>query len=111
MPYENTPPLLSDAPIARRDDDWFGRQRIAERIAAEARHAATEAGFVIALCGPWGSGKTSIANMVGEIIGADETSVLVRFNPWMFSGADDLVGRFFSELAATAARKRGRSAR
>ena len=54
-----------------------------------------------------GESKTSIANMVGEIIGADENNVLVRFNPWTFSGADDLVGRFFRELAATLGKEEG----
>lgn len=107
MPDENKPPLLSDAPIGRGDDDRFGRHRIARRIAAEARHTPPEGGFVIALCGPWGSGKTSIANMVGEIIEADDTTVLVRFNPWMFSGAHDLVGSFFSELAAKLGKEEG----
>ncbi len=75
--------------------------RIAERIAVEARTAPSDGGFVIALCGTWGSGKTSIGNMVAEAIEIDEDSVVVRFNPWMFSGAEDLIGRFFGELAAT----------
>ena len=53
---------------------------------------------MIAVCGPWGSGKTSLANLVIE--GLDpEHHLPVRFNPWVFSGTEDLIGRFFRELA------------
>ena len=78
MPDPDNQPLLSDAPIQRRNDDRFGRAKIAERIAVEARTAPADAGFVIALCGAWGSGKTSIGNMVAEAIEIDEDSVVVR---------------------------------
>lgn len=90
-------PLLADSPIRKSADDLFGRQRLARRIAAEAVLAPGDDGFVIALCGPWGSGKTSLANMVIE--GLDpEHHLAVRFNPWVFSGTEDLIGRFFGEL-------------
>jgi predicted KAP-like P-loop ATPase len=46
--------------------------------------------------------------MAAEIIDADEASVVVHFNPWMFSGAEDLVGRFFGELAATLGKQEGK---
>ena len=100
--------LSSDAAIERRVEDRFGRARIAKRIAAEARYAPADDGFVVALCGAWGSGKTSILNMAAEFIGDDDDSVVVHFNPWMFSGAEDLVGRFFGELAATLGKQEGK---
>jgi hypothetical protein len=105
MPELEQQPLSSDAPIERGEDDRFGRGRIAERIAAEARRAPAESGFVIGLSGPWGSGKTSIANLVVELLEEDNQTVVVRFNPWMFSGAEDLVTRFFEELTPTIGKK------
>jgi KAP family P-loop domain len=90
--------LLADAPVERVVDDGFRRAGLAGRIAAEAVHAPADAGFVISICGPWGSGKTSLANMVIEQLDPEQRQVAVRFNPWVFSGADDLIGRFFGEM-------------
>src|SRR5215212_10164968 len=90
-------PLLADAPVERLADDDFRRKALVTRIATEAVHAPRDAGFVIAIYGPWGSGKTSIANMVIEQLDPDRHAA-VRFNPWIFSGAEDLIGRFFAEM-------------
>src|SRR3954451_4409117 len=102
MPGEQEPrPLSSDSPITGRDQDRFGRERLAQRIALEAVTAAPDAGFVIALSGPWGSGKTSVINMVKEDLDNDERACIVTFNPWLFTGAEDLIARFFAQLAST----------
>jgi len=58
--------------------------------------APAQSGFVIALCGDWGSGKTSVANMVVAELG-DRAQVL-PFNPWLYSGTDDLIARYFGQL-------------
>jgi hypothetical protein len=49
--------------------------------------------------GPWGSGKTSLLNLIQEEMGRDD-GIYLSFNPWMFSGSDQLVERFFDELAS-----------
>jgi hypothetical protein len=64
----------------------------------EVRHAPTTDGFVMALTGPWGEGKTSVLNLVADAVESDV--VVVRFNPWLFTDANALVVRFFSELSA-----------
>lgn len=111
MPDERqSRPLSSDSPIATSDDDRFGRVRLARRIALEAVTATPDSGFVIALSGPWGSGKTSVINMVKEELGNDERACVVTFNPWLFRGAEDLVGHFFGQLA-TSLRQSGGKAR
>ena len=49
--------------------------------------------------GPWGSGKTSFVNLAKaefERVGAP----ILDINPWMFSGTQQLVESFFSELSA-----------
>jgi len=105
---QSPPSLASDAPIREREDDLFGRDRIARRIATEAVSAPGDAGFVIALTGRWGSGKTSLANLVEERLEQDDRATFFSFNPWLFSGAEDLVGRFFAELAAALGKREGR---
>ena len=91
----------ADHPIERRKQDRLGRASFAEAIAKHVRTIPAEHGFTIALRGEWGSGKTSLLNMVAEALedGKDATAIL-RFNPWLFGGAADLVTLFFRELSA-----------
>ncbi|HXE45005.1 MAG TPA: P-loop NTPase fold protein [Conexibacter sp.] len=100
--------LAGDTPVLRPDQDEFGREPLARRVAAEVRSAPVDGGFVIALNGPWGSGKTSIANMATQFVEAEDGVIVVPFSPWMFSGHDDLVARFFAELTATLGKRPGK---
>ena len=52
------------------------------------------------LVGPWGSGKTSLMNLVAGELADVEDTVVVLFNPWFFTGAEDLIQLFFGELAS-----------
>ena len=91
----------ADRPIEFRDQDRLGRRSFAEVIARQVRAVPAERGFTIAVAGEWGSGKTSVLNMVAEALQEDGDAIAVlRFNPWLFSNADDLVIRFFRELSA-----------
>lgn len=46
-----------------------------------------------------GSGKTSLIHLIVHHIRSRGRIIPVFFNPWMFSGADELVSRFFEEVA------------
>src|SRR5215208_3911810 len=93
----SSPQLSPDRPIADAADDVLGRTSVARLIAAEISAAPGNSGIVISLMGPWGSGKTSVLNLVDAELG--ENVEVLRFNPWLFSGAQELVARFFAELA------------
>ena len=55
----------------------------------------------MALHGEWGSGKTSLLNMVAETLENDkDVPSVLHFNPWLFGSAADLVTLFFRELSA-----------
>jgi len=56
-------------------------------------------GAVVGVLGPWGSGKTSFVNLVRRHLENSGVKVF-DFNPWMFSGADQLVDAFFVEVSA-----------
>lgn len=92
--------LQSDEPITRRAEDRLNRAQLAEAIADQVIHSPPGQGFVIALDGPWGSGKTSVLNMIEESVDERSATVVLRFNPWLFSGTEQLVGRFLQELSA-----------
>lgn len=90
----------ADSPIQDSKDDQLGRDRLAEAFAQRVTEVdCSEQGVVVGVLGPWGSGKTSFANLVRTHLNASGITV-VDFNPWMFSGTTQLVDSFFIELAA-----------
>jgi predicted KAP-like P-loop ATPase len=73
--------------------------------------APTE-GIVLAINGPWGSGKTTAVNRIVEALAnrrelnpTDRQVIPVRFNPWWFSEQEDLVKAFFAEVAGSLDKK------
>ncbi len=93
---EYVPGLHADGPIESIDEDLLGRDSLVNLMAAEILQAPAQDGFVLSLMGPWGAGKSSVLNLVQGELG-DRAEVL-RFDPWLFSGAEQLVTRFFTEL-------------
>ncbi len=89
----------SDNPIRLAQDDGLGRDQLAESFTSHILDLDSTEGLVVAVLGPWGSGKTSFVNLARAYFSAAEIDVL-DFNPWMFSGAEQLVDSFFDELAA-----------
>jgi hypothetical protein len=71
--------LQSDEPITRRAEDRFDRARLADAIADQVIHGPPGQGFVIAIDGAWGSGKTSVLNMIEEVVTADTSCLLVAY--------------------------------
>lgn len=122
--------LSGDRPISHPQDDTFGLSSFADALATSLLQMSPKDGLVISVEGPWGAGKSSalalavrtirlrVLNGLGE--GRDELEKLteseldarwaekamqrnvhiVRFNPWNFSGQENLVRAFFNELAA-----------
>ena len=62
-----------DVPIAGQAEDLLGRGAFVDRVAEVLDELqASEESSVLALVGPWGSGKSSTINLVGErIISSD----------------------------------------
>ncbi|WP_406083576.1 KAP family NTPase [Micromonospora zamorensis] len=93
-------PSVSDSPIDSARQDLLQRSVGAANIAGGIRDVDASGGYVVGIVGPWGSGKTSIVNMIGEALRHEPALPIIEFNPWMFSGTDELVQTFFRELAA-----------
>jgi hypothetical protein len=92
--------VQADAPISGRAEDRLNRATLADAIAQQVIHGPPDLGFVIGLIGPWGSGKTSVLNMTEEAVRTRSETVVVRFNPWLFSSTEQLAVRFMQELGA-----------
>ena len=62
----------SDRVVERNDDDRFGFSGIAKRLAPSVIEASKGEGMVIGLQGRWGSGKTSLLNLLRDELAAAE---------------------------------------
>jgi KAP family P-loop domain len=91
-----------ERPIERTRDDRLLRQDFAARLLGaliEPEGRAT--GMVLGLCGPGGSGKSSILNMVAELAEARHpATVVVSFNPGLANSRNGLLHAFFAEVTA-----------
>ncbi|WP_078858052.1 KAP family P-loop NTPase fold protein [Streptomyces sp. M10] len=91
--------LNGDDPIEEVGEDLLQRADLADAFAAEIRNTAARYGAVFALTGRWGSGKTSLLNLTASALESVDDVQVVKFNPWFFSGTDQLMQFFFDELA------------
>jgi len=92
--------VSADNPITSRKEDQLGRAGFANSIATAVRSLDASRGLVVAVLGPWGLGKTSMLNMVVEALKEPPALEMVEFNPWLFSGTEQLLANFFGELAS-----------
>jgi hypothetical protein len=99
---------VTDNPITRASEDFLQRGGVAAALAENLRYVDAWKGHVVGILGPWGSGKTSLVNLVRERLAVAPELPVLDFNPWMFSGAEQLVDSFFAELAAQLRLKGGR---
>lgn len=93
----------NDRPIADPAEDRFGIDPFARALAKSIIKIKSPEGTVIALNGPWGSGKSSAVNLVRHHLKeATEKGELtiVNFACWWFRGEEALALAFFRELYA-----------
>ena len=91
--------IRGDNPVREPDDDLLGRVCAAKAFARQVFKLDASEGVVVGVLGPWGSGKTSFVNLARTDLEAKAAAV-IDFNPWMFSGAEQLVQSFFGEISA-----------
>jgi len=91
--------MRGDQPITSKREDLLDRAGFANAVARTIRTIDASRGAVVAVMAPWGTGKTSLVNMVLETLHEAPALTTIEFNPWLFSGTDQLLLRFFGELA------------
>ena len=93
----SNPRVPNDNPIDNPSADVLGRAEVAESFAQHVLALDATEGAVVGLFGPWGSGKTSFLNLAKHRL--RQSAYVLDFNPWLFSGTEQLVDRFFVELS------------
>ena len=91
-------PIATDHPIEHADHDTLQRSELAKSFARRVLSLSASKGLVVGVFGPWGSGKTSYINLARSAFNEKNVPIL-DFNPWMFSGTEQLVERFFAEIS------------
>lgn len=93
--------LLSDDSIRGAAQDLLGRKSFGERIVSVLDVVKSQSpSSVLGLIGPWGSGKTSVLNLVVSERKARGGWEVVVFNPWELSDIDSLLRSFFLAIIA-----------
>lgn len=93
-----------DAPIRSIAEDLYGSIGLARAIHRVLRSAPSAWSTRVALYGSWGSGKTSVLNLLEELETKDK-AIIVRFSAWAASGQAGIIAMFYSTLAERLARE------
>lgn len=96
-PVEAAHLFSADRPIASKGEDLLGRTSFAQSLARAIEGWQGRDSLVIGLYGPWGSGKTSLKNLVVEEL--DGRISIIEFDPWQWSAQGEIGEAFFEQLA------------
>lgn len=94
----------SDLPITfaetASDLDLLGREGLVNVICDSIRSCSPDHVYVIGIKGAWGSGKTSIINIVKKNIRENEKDLIVidDFDPWIFGTQESLLTAMYDEI-------------
>jgi predicted KAP-like P-loop ATPase len=94
--------------ISGQKDDKVGRATFAKALAKAVLDFEGEDSFVVAIHRKWGTGKSSVPNLLVEELaalsaGQRQKVDVLRFNPWNFSDQNQLVLQFLRQFAAPSA--------
>lgn len=98
--------MYFDAPITSGKEDLFHRGNFAKLLAKSLLNLNNDDTFTVGLFGKWGSGKTSLVNMMIDEIATEQSALpesqkllIVHFDPWNFSDSNQLLTQFFVRLS------------
>jgi predicted KAP-like P-loop ATPase len=109
-----TKTFLFDSPETNPEKDEFGRSKFSDSLGAALHKLLSKDSpvlndsFVLALTGPWGSGKTTVMEFALNSLqkhcstwGKSEQPIIHRFDPWLFSEPSHILSAFLKGLADT----------
>lgn len=81
------PLLINDEPLTNIKTDLLDFKTIKDSLLNYCKNCHTKSHFVLGLTGKWGSGKTSLLNLIVEETN-DEKIVFKTFRPWEYSSTE-----------------------
>ena len=94
--------VTSDRPLQENDQDRLGFGRIARSVSRFLRHEKTTGPLTLAVSGRWGTGKSSLMNLISADL-QRHGFVPVWFNSWHHQSEENLI-----EALVTSIRQQGR---
>ena len=94
----NVPILFKDDPISSSESDDFGFTNLAKRIVCSIERKNNLKSFSIGITGAWGSGKTSLLNLIKDNLSGNAKNVIVEFSPRQSALVSDIQRDFLSAL-------------
>jgi predicted KAP-like P-loop ATPase len=110
--------FLPEKPINSFDDkkDLFGYKKIAKEIALSILRLQSDSGYVLAINGKWGAGKSSFLYYIKQYLTdhyndlsiplSSKKVITLKFDPWLFSGHQDIINQFFIQLQSSLIQKK-----
>ena len=96
--------LLTDIPLQDDSKDLFGYKKFTDRLADCIKHFSSDDGLVVALNGEWGSGKTSVINIVKNQLQEEENIQVISYSYWWYEGKKEVITAFLSALSTAIGR-------
>lgn len=93
-----TPILISDEPLTNIENDLLDFKTIKDSLINYCRNCHTKNHFVLGLTGNWGSGKTSLLNLIAKET-KDEKIVFKIFKPWEYSSTEAMFTGLYNLIA------------
>lgn len=93
----------ADRPISSSEEDVLDRAPFAESLAKAISSWQGKDSLVVALHGDWGSGKSSLKNMVLDSYPKLSITkpLVIEFNPWEWAGQERISKSFFEQVSAS----------
>jgi predicted KAP-like P-loop ATPase len=87
-------------PLGQKEDR-LGFRSVASTLASSLLTQATSQGLVVSIEGVWGSGKSSLVNLLAEELlkNQDHAPSIVRFEPWLVGNRDGMLAELMADLA------------
>lgn len=84
-----------------RSPDTLDRSSFADRICESLESWVSSESLIIAIYGPWGSGKTWLRTRIEEKLENSERVSVCRFSPWQFESNEQITTEFFVAVLKT----------
>ena len=83
-------------------EDRLGFRSVANVLASSLLTQATRHGLVVSIEGVWGSGKSSLVNLLADELKKvrEQSPEIVRFEPWLVGERDGMLTELMSDLAS-----------
>lgn len=97
---------LADRPIESLENDLLHRESFVKQFTKNLLGIAKNTTFITSLNGTWGSGKTSLINLIQKEIntyipgekGLKYYPIIVNYSPWNTKDSDGIIAQFFETI-------------